>query len=625
MWDEINEYLKDNDTYFLPLYNDEGKLQSFCYEDIKNDWWNYICANETLSQMKRDPYTITQVFKVLFPDIKLIHIHDMNEWSYILYKGFSKVGFPVIITGTGWSALKETNTYKLEDFADFSIFNVYAEGTQSIRIEKEYPKEPFHQIVDNFKFLKEVVEFATVLKKSISINSLIEIGVPVFNCRIPHKEELSTFVKSEDNSLTSYIAYLKSCLINGGENLTDDQKELLYSIYSKETCEKIAKEDLMSSYNKKCPVFLNNNFSGKIVCKEYDNKLKRRIYLIGECIVTSYCVELKDSLQYHLQKNMEDYVVVSIPIAAYDYIKATEVIKSLPIRKDDIVLFVDSRLQWKYNDKVNNIDVFDLYNDPLRKEVLYSDSPIHTNARGNKLLADRISAFIYTDLKVNESDNLYLQKGEILKDSAIKKINTYVEDIKRNNVIGTNNGAIVMNANPFTKGHLYLIEDSAKKVDTLFVFVVEEDRSYFKFEDRFRLVKEQTSHIKNVVVVSSGAFILSFNTLPIYFEKAEKQNEEIDASSDIEIFARYIAPKLNIKYRFVGEEPLDKVTNQYNMQMKMLLKEWGVNLIEIPRREIGNKVISASRVRANVEAKKWEEVKELVPEKTFEFLYKKYR
>ncbi|MDO4191499.1 MAG: adenylyltransferase/cytidyltransferase family protein, partial [Bacteroidales bacterium] len=40
-------------------------------------------------------------------------------------------------------------------------------------------------------------------------------------------------------------------------------------------------------------------------------------------------------------------------------------------------------------------------------------------------------------------------------------------------------GCIVMNCNPVTKGHVYLIETAAKQVDTLHVFCVKEDASVF--------------------------------------------------------------------------------------------------------------------------------------------------
>ncbi len=50
-------------------------------------------------------------------------------------------------------------------------------------------------------------------------------------------------------------------------------------------------------------------------------------------------------------------------------------------------------------------------------------------------------------------------------------------------------GAIVMNANPFTLGHLYLAEYAAARCHILHVFVVEEDRSIFPFPIRLELVR----------------------------------------------------------------------------------------------------------------------------------------
>ena len=54
-------------------------------------------------------------------------------------------------------------------------------------------------------------------------------------------------------------------------------------------------------------------------------------------------------------------------------------------------------------------------------------------------------------------------------------------------------GAVVMNCNPFTLGHRYLIEQAAKECDRLLVFVLSEDRSYFKTADRMAMVKAGTA------------------------------------------------------------------------------------------------------------------------------------
>jgi [citrate (pro-3S)-lyase] ligase len=75
------------------------------------------------------------------------------------------------------------------------------------------------------------------------------------------------------------------------------------------------------------------------------------------------------------------------------------------------------------------------------------------------------------------------------------------------------------------------------------------------------------------MVVPSGKFILSYQTLPVYFEKEQIYQVNVDASADLDIFARYIAPPLGITYRFVGEEPFDEVTRQYNQQMKTVFEK----------------------------------------------------
>lgn len=92
------------------------------------------------------------------------------------------------------------------------------------------------------------------------------------------------------------------------------------------------------------------------------------------------------------------------------------------------------------------------------------------------------------------------------------------------------------------------------------MFVVEEDASEFSFEERFEMVKSGTMDLKNVAVVSSGKFILSKESFRNYFEKEKMQGVVVDASKDLNIFARYIAERLNISKRFVGEEPFDTVT-----------------------------------------------------------------
>ena len=87
----------------------------------------------------------------------------------------------------------------------------------------------------------------------------------------------------------------------------------------------------------------------------------------------------------------------------------------------------------------------------------------------------------------------------------------YLNSLKREShdveSLGKQVGAVVMNANPFTMGHLFLVEEAAKKCEILHVFVVSEDCSMFPFSVRQDLVKKGTAHLKNVICHASGPYI----------------------------------------------------------------------------------------------------------------------
>ena len=183
-------------------------------------------------------------------------------------------------------------------------------------------------------------------------------------------------------------------------------------------------------------------------------------------------------------------------------------------------------------------------------------------------------------------------------------------------------GSIVMNCNPFTLGHKYLIERALNSVDFLYIFVVEEDKSYFKFIERLAFVKAETKNYKNIDVLPSGEFIISQKTFDGYFNKENIQDELVDTSLDIDLFGSEIAPVLGINIRFVGEEPFDKITNQYNQKMKQLLPKYNIELSEIPRKQLDNEFISATKVRKLIKEDNIEEIKKFVPNSVFTFISK---
>ena len=100
----------------------------------------------------------------------------------------------------------------------------------------------------------------------------------------------------------------------------------------------------------------------------------------------------------------------------------------------------------------------------------------------------------------------YLKK---LQNSCAENIAGYSENVK-------NVAALVMNANPFTNGHLYLVEKAAAENDILHLFMVSEDASLVPYSVRKRLIMEATSHLPNICYHESGPYIISNATCLLY-------------------------------------------------------------------------------------------------------------
>ena len=179
--------------------------------------------------------------------------------------------------------------------------------------------------------------------------------------------------------------------------------------------------------------------------------------------------------------------------------------------------------------------------------------------------------------------------------------------------------AIVMNANPFTLGHQYLVEQASAACDTLHIFVVSEDISQFPFSVRRRLVADGTRHLSNVVLHDCGPYIISAATFPSYFLPDDTDAAELQARLDVAVFAR-IAQTLNITQRWAGEEPKSPITCLYNRVMSEELPKSGIRFIEIPRKKAGDAIISASTVRALIRSNDFSALEHYLPPTTLEYL-----
>lgn len=177
--------------------------------------------------------------------------------------------------------------------------------------------------------------------------------------------------------------------------------------------------------------------------------------------------------------------------------------------------------------------------------------------------------------------------------TGLRAYRKYLSDLRKEG----RNGAIVMNANPFTKGHRYLIEQAAAQVDNLYVIAVKEDRSRFPYAERLAMIKAGTADLGNVTVCEGSDYAISAATFPTYFLKKLDDASDTQMTLDIDLFANHIAPSLGASIRFAGSEPKDPLTKRYNELMSELLPQKGVQFVEIQRLEADNMPISASELR----------------------------
>lgn len=202
-------------------------------------------------------------------------------------------------------------------------------------------------------------------------------------------------------------------------------------------------------------------------------------------------------------------------------------------------------------------------------------------------------------------------------------IKKYLKEIGEETGEIAESAAVVVNCNPFTNGHKYLLEYAAARCRLLHVFVVWEDKSLFPSEIRYRLVKEGIRHLDNVRVHKGKDYIISSATFPSYFIKEYEDVVETHAQLDLTIFSRHIARELDIRKRFVGEEPHCLVTAAYNRIMKEILPQNGIEVEVVPRKTASGEVISASRVRKMIKTGQIANLSDLVPETTYQFLLSK--
>ena len=375
------------------------------------------------------------------------------------------------------------------------------------------------------------------------------------------------------------------------------------------------------------------SYDGKRRTTDQLHDYRHDLNVFGPCVVFGALVDDYNTIPSYLQRNINQdglsYRVNNYGARAVYFPENIRGFDSLIIRENDQFIFMVLKHE---ADKLREFGFTDItrlepiLNDPTLVDY-FIDEPVHCNADASNRIAQHMYGTISKELEDgNDKSNDPLcvpKKRNVFEDN--KYLKEYLEVLKPYTNIEGHKGAIVMNCNPFTLGHQRLIEYAATQVDNLFVFVVEEDKSLFKYEDRLEMVKRGCSGYDNVHVLPSGRVMASAMLFPEYFSKEDNNDVAVDASLDREVFAEHIAPFLGITTRFLGEENFDKVTHAYNIELKRNLPLAGIEVREIPRFKSPSGIeISAKKVRAAFIKGDIEELRALVPESTIEVLSERY-
>ena len=346
---------------------------------------------------------------------------------------------------------------------------------------------------------------------------------------------------------------------------------------------------------------------------------ERNIHFFGPCITVGTYTQDEQTIESLFQKIINQHnisgKVINHGQSGGFALKGRDInilycIMDMNFHKGDIVIFigVNERELILKGTEDRHFYFDEIFNKfELRNVKSFVDMrSLHLNAEGNRIVAE----FLWEKLRDRLSEKVENSRQIVpslfsvtpppqLRLNMAPELRNYLTVLEEERVDYQNIGAMVMNCNPFTRGHRYLIEQAQKLVDFLYVFVVEEDSSDFSFKDRFDIVKANCSDLQNIKVLPSGKYMISSITFAEYFQKDDLQGQQtMIPAMDVRLFGQAIAPTLNIKKRFVGEEPLDTVTRQYNEVMKDMLPGYGVELVEIPRVTLDDgEPINATKVR----------------------------
>ncbi|MDE6576992.1 MAG: hypothetical protein K2K58_02315, partial [Muribaculaceae bacterium] len=332
------------------------------------------------------------------------------------------------------------------------------------------------------------------------------------------------------------------------------------------------------------------------------------IYIYGSCLTFGLFAEDNKTFPSYLQKLINESTKVSGVVHNLGVKGKALLINDLllamqsEVKSQDILVFVSPISAYSLKIlKEKNIEYFDFsayLNKTNNPDCIYLNNTYHSNVTVYKELARfcfelisnfptfskqiesplRISGFSY-NRRIELFDQHYMWKYIFLK-----KYLSFLDSLSRpsTEVIA---GSLLITANPFTLGHAALIQMALKYCDYLYIFVVENDSFQYSYIERMEMVKRYCENNPKCCVVPSGDIWGSEDLFPEYFNRNYLHKDIIISPEDAIIFGKYIAPKLKITRRFIGDERHDSTTSQYNQYLKKYLPNFGIEVIQFERKK----------------------------------------
>lgn len=490
-------------------------------------------------------------------------------------------------------------------------------------INLKFPDKIWRVLFDSEIPCESLYEITEAIVLKITLAYLGENRIDYLYFEGPNKKYYQEFLDEENKALKyqSCISLLlkdKEYIAKIADHIVDCQSVPIFN----------GRHFVLSDYN-------SDNYNvqaGERKTVGQPGQFHNKIHMYGPCIVQGFLVRDDETIASYLQNILSEeyasYCVVNHGINGMgSLLNSCLWILSTPLKQGDIVIEINTAFQ-RANNLLKNMGVYHELSylfDGMH--YWFFNHTFHCNYLANNLIANEIRKNLHLNCKLENSDSerCYFSERNISEEPfyVANGIQRYLQINKKYRFESSSTkkcGAIVMSADPFTLGHLYLVQTALKYVDYLYVFVVQEETGTFAFVDRFEMVKRALSSFTNISVLSTGEYIHSVYTFPEYNMRGLEIDKKVDASKEIRLFATFVAPFFDIRMRFFGEEPADYITASLNESAKDILPQYGITPIIIPRKKVEEEYVSGTIVRKHIFNQEWKELTKLVPSSTLEYL-----